>query len=149
MMAETDRLAVGVQGGFSAVAAAFVQESVVAMIPWVLVMFAVVFCDLCFAIRKCLLMGETVRISRAVRRTMGKVVTYFSFVLMVCMIEVAEGSSMHLDRWACLVVCAVEFSSIMSNILQPKGCDVDFVRVFAEVVRKWFGVDAVKRKGKE
>ncbi|MCD8206468.1 MAG: phage holin family protein [Bacteroidales bacterium] len=144
MMSETDKLATGVQGGFSVVAMTFLQESVVAMIPWLFVMFAVIFCDLCFALRRCVLTGESIRISRAVRRTMGKCVTYFSFVLMVTMIEVAEGGSLHIDRWACLLICAVEFSSILSNILQPKGYDVDFVKAFTVVVRKWFGVEVDK-----
>ncbi len=103
-------------------------------------MFAVIVCDLVVALRRCALMNEQVRISRAVRATMGKAVTYFSFVLMVCMMEVACQGGMHLDRWACLVVCAVEFASIISNLLKPKGLNVDYVETLSKVLQRMFGI---------
>lgn len=40
---------------------------------------------------------------------------------MVCMVEVAAGGGHGVDKWACLSVCFVEFCSIVSNILKPKG----------------------------
>lgn len=64
---------------------------------------SVILCDLAFGIRKSLIMGGAVRFSKAVRRTMGKMVTYFAFVCMVCMVEVAAGGGYGVDKWACLI----------------------------------------------
>ena len=44
-----------------------------------------------------MLMGEKVRFSRAIRATMGKMVTYFAFVCMVCMISVASHNEYSID----------------------------------------------------
>lgn len=116
-----DAITQGVSSGFAAVATAFIQESLSHMVPWLIVSCAVILCDLAFGLRKSMLMKEEVRISRAFRRTMGKMVTYFSFVCMVCMINVAAGNDYAIDKWSCLLVCGIEFLSIISNILKPKG----------------------------
>ena len=85
-------------GGFAAIATAFVAESLQNMIPWLIVSCAVILCDLLFGVRKSILMGEKVRFSRAIRATMGKMVTYFAFVCMVCMISVAS----HNESYRCV-----------------------------------------------
>ena len=78
-------------------------------------------------------MQEEVRVSKAIRRTMGKMVTYFSFVCMVCMINVAAGNDYAIDKWSCLLVCFIEFCSIISNILKPKGYNLN-VKVLVSVL---------------
>ena len=117
-----DAITQGVSSGFAAVATAFIQESLSHMVPWLIVSCAVILCDLAFGLRKSMLMKEEVRISRAFRRTMGKMVTYFSFVCMVCMINVAAGNDYAIDKWSCLLVCGIEFLSIISNILNRVCC---------------------------
>lgn len=114
----------------------FLLESLSHMLPWLVVSFAVIVCDLCFGVRKALLMNEEVRVSRAVRRTMGKMLTYFWFVCMACTIEVASGSVFGIDKWACLSVCFFEFCSIVSNILKPKGYKFNLRKLFTLVVSK-------------
>ena len=116
-----DSITQGVSSGFAVVVSSFIQESLSHMIPWLIASCAVIVCDLAFGIRKSLCMGEEIRISKAIRRTMGKMVTYFAFVCMVCMVNVAAGSEYAIDKWACLLVCFIEFCSILSNILKPKG----------------------------
>ena len=93
-----------IPGGFSVIASGFIMESLEHMIPWLIVSFSVVVCDLAFGIRKSLLMKEEVRFSSAIRRTMGKMVTYFAFVCMVVMINIASGSKWNIDVFmpACL-----------------------------------------------
>ena len=86
-----------IPGGFSVIASGFIMESLEHMIPWLIVSFSVVVCDLAFGIRKSLLMKEEVRFSSAIRRTMGKMVTYFAFVCMVVMINIASGSKWNID----------------------------------------------------
>lgn len=128
-----------VTGGFAALATAFVAESLSHMVPWLIASAAVILCDLCFGIRKSMMMGEEVRVSRAVRRTMGKMVTYFSFVCMVCMVSVAAGSDYGIDKWACLLVCGIEFMSIISNILKPKGYSLNVKAIVAAVFGRALG----------
>lgn len=122
-----------IQGGFASIATGFVIESLSHMIPWLIVSMVVIITDLAFGVRKSLLMGEKVRFSRAMRATMGKMVTYFAFVCMVCMINVAAKLEWRLDVYSCLFVCFIEVCSIFGNILKPKGLTVDLlgaIRVF-------------------
>ena len=130
-----------VEGGYTAILAAFLQESVGHMIPWLVVAASVILCDLVVGIRKSWMMGEQVRFSSACRRTMGKMVSYFMFVIMVAAIDVAADGGGSIDQWACLAVCLIEFSSIMSNILKPKGYDFNLVKLLSVVFGKKFEVD--------
>ena len=116
-----------IQGSFAGIASAFITQTLEHMIPWLMVSAAVILCDLAFGVRKSLIMGEEVRFSRAVRNTMGKMVTYFAFVCMVCMICVASGQKYQIDVWACLLVCFIEGCSIIGNILKPKGINFNLL----------------------
>lgn len=126
------------EGGYSVILAGFLQESIGHIIPWIIVAFVVILCDLVVGIRKSLMMGEEVRFSSACRRTLGKCVSYFMFVIMVAAIDVAAHGGGTIDKYACLTVCLIEFSSIMSNILKPKGYDVNFAKLIALVFGKKF-----------
>lgn len=125
-----------IQGSFAGIAAAFITQTLEHMIPWLMVSAAVILCDLAFGVRKSLLMEEEVRFSRAVRNTMGKMVTYFAFVCMVCMICVASGEQYKIDIWACLLVCFIEGCSIIGNILKPKGIDFNLIGAFGAMFKK-------------
>lgn len=129
------------EGGYSIILAAFLQESIGHIIPWLIVSFFVIICDLVVGIRKSLMMGEEVRFSSACRRTIGKIVSYFTFVIMVSVIDVAANGGGTIDKWACLTVCLIEFSSIMSNIMRPKGYDINLIKMLAVVLGKKFSVD--------
>lgn len=128
-------------GIFAPIAGSFVIDSLQLMIPWLIAMFCVIVCDLVTGVRKSLLMGEHVRFSRAWRATMGKMVTYFSFVVMVVMVNRAAGGSMHIDTYACLFVCFIEGCSIFSNILKPKGYNLNLAAAIAIFSKKVFSVD--------
>ena len=130
-----------IPGGFSVIASGFIMESLEHMIPWLIVSFSVVVCDLAFGIRKSLLMKEEVRFSSAIRRTMGKMVTYFAFVCMVVMINIASGSKWNIDVYSCLLVCFIEFCSIISNILAPKGCSFNMLKALGLFGKKMLDVD--------
>lgn len=128
-------------GGFASIASAFVRESLSHMIPWLIVTLAVIVCDLAFGIRKSKMMSEEVRFTRACRRTMGKIVTYFSFVCMVCMINTASGGEYGIDKWSCLFVCFLEFCSIVSNILKPKGYSLNVREIISIIIGKVARID--------
>lgn len=130
-----------VSGGFASVAGAFVQESLGHMIPWLIATAAVILCDLICGIRKSIYMDEDVRFSKAIRRTLGKCVVYFSFVCMICMIDVASGGGKLIDKWACLLVCFIEGCSIISNILKPKGYNFNIIRALGVFGKKVFDVE--------
>ena len=140
-MEEKEIISGTIQGGFASVATAFVIESLQHMIPWLIVSFVVIITDLAFGVRKSLLMGEEVRFSRAVRCTMGKLVTYFAFVCMVCMVNVATGQDWHIDVYSCLLVCFIEGCSIIGNILKPKGIRIDMLGAARVFVKKATNVD--------
>ena len=117
-----------IPGGFAVIASSFIMQSLEHMIPWLIVSFSVIICDLAFGVRKSLLMNEEVRFSGAIRRTMGKMVTYFAFVCMVVMINIASGNKWNIDVYSCLFVCFIEFCSIISNILKPKGYNFNLLK---------------------
>lgn len=130
-----------IQGGFASVATAFVAESLQHMIPWLIVSLIVILTDLAFGVRKSLLIGEKVRFSRAIRATMGKIVTYFAFVCAVCMISVASGENWDIDVYSCLFVCFIEGCSIIGNILKPKGLSIDILGAARVFFKKVANVD--------
>ena len=130
-----------IPGGFSVIASSFIAQSLEHMIPWLIVTFSVVVCDLMFGIRKCLLLGEEFRFSSAVRRTMGKMVTYFAFVCMVVMINIASGNKWNIDVYSCLFVCFREFCSIISNILKPKGYNFNLLKALGLFGKKVLDVE--------
>lgn len=130
-----------IPGGFAVIASSFIIQSLEHMIPWLIVSFSVIICDLAFGVRKSLLMNEEVRFSGAIRRTMGKMVTYFAFVCMVVMINIASGNKWNIDIYSCLFVCFIEFCSIVSNILKPKGYDFNVLKALGIFCKKVFNVD--------
>lgn len=130
-----------IPGGFAVIASSFIMQSLEHMIPWLIVSFSVIICDLAFGVRKSLLMNEEVRFSGAIRRTMGKMVTYFAFVCMVVMINIASGDKWNIDIYSCLFVCFIEFCSIVSNILKPKGYDFNVLKAWGIFCKKVFNVD--------
>lgn len=130
-----------IPGGFAMIASSFIIQSLEHMTPWLIVSFSVIICDLAFGVRKSLLMNEEVRFSGAIRRTMGKMVTYFAFVCMVVMINIASGDKWNIDIYSCLFVCFIEFCSIISNILKPKGYDFNVLKALGIFCKKVFNVD--------
>lgn len=130
-----------IPGGFAVIASSFIIQSLEHMIPWLIVSFSVIICDLAFGVRKSLLMNEEVRFSGAIRRTMGKMVTYFAFVCMVVMINIASGDKWNIDIYSCLFVCFIELCSIISNILKPKGYDFNVLKALGIFCKKVFNVD--------
>lgn len=125
-------------GTFSACTSIFLADTINTMIPWLIAMFAVIACDLIAGVRKSLKLGVHVSPSRAVRETMGKMVTYFAWVVMACMIEAAAEHSMSIAMWACLLVCAIEGISIIGNILKPHGYDMSLKGGIALVLGQIF-----------
>ena len=129
-----------IKGAYSVIFATFLQESIGHMIPWLVVTFCVILCDLVVGVRKSLMLGEEVRFSSACRRSIGKTVSYYTFVVMAAVIDVAANGGGMIDKWACLMVCFIEGCSIISNILKPKGYNINLVKMIAVIFSKKFDV---------
>lgn len=139
------------EGGYSLVFATFLAESIGHIIPWLIVTFCVILCDLVVGLRKSIMMGEEVRFSSACRRTIGKCVSYFMFVVMVAVIDVAAHGGETIDKYACLLVCFIEGCSIINNILKPKGMSLDIKKLIEIIIGKRLDVnltDVVKEDKK-
>ena len=106
---------------FTPVAVAFIEKTIVTMLPWLMVMFAVIITDLVSGIRKSHKLRIHISPTTALRETFGKSIVYFSFVMMVAMIDVAANGGTAIAKWACLGICALEGGSIVSNIAKPYG----------------------------
>ena len=128
--------------GFAATASAFVVESLGLIMPWLMVMAALIVGDLIAGVAKAIKLGEKVRFSRAVRDTLAKSCTYFAWVVMVCWVQVASGGETPYAEWACMIVVFIEAASIISNILKWHGYKLDFGRLVAIVLAKKLDGDA-------
>lgn len=119
----------------TSIAFAFLRDTIQIMIPWLGVMLSVVLCDLAAGLRKSHLLGVHISISLAARETMGKMVVYVGFVMMVAMIDAATAHSFSIAKWGCLLVCALEGGSILSNLIKPHGVDIslkEIVKLFGK-----------------
>ena len=72
---------------------------------------------------------------------MGKLVVYWSFVLMVASIEVATGHKYNIAMWGCLLICAFEGISIVGNILKPWGVDISLASVLRVLLQRGAGLN--------
>lgn len=120
--------------GFAATASAFVVDSIGLIIPWLLVMGVLIFCDLVAGIAKALKLHEKVRFSRAWRDTLAKTCTYFAWVVVACWVQVAAGGDVNYSKGACLLVVGIEGASIVSNILKWHGYSLDFGMIVSYIV---------------
>lgn len=120
---------------------AFVMQSIQAMMPWILTMFAIVACDLVSGISRSYKTGVTVRFSKAVRDTFMKATAYFFSIVAFCMVDTATNEEFGIARLVCLAFCFIEGCSIFSNILKWHGYSVNFNKLVGIVLKKRFDVD--------
>lgn len=128
-----------VSGGFGALASAFVMESLEVLIPWIIAMAAVVFADLISGTMKCLKLKIKIRISKFLRDSTSKFLTYFSAVVASCMIQVASGND-NIAYYSIIFCIGIELISIGGNILKMKGYNLDFNKVVSLIISKRFDV---------
>lgn len=132
---------IAINGGFAAVFSGIFVQALEPLVNWLLVMTFIIIADLVSSIRKhYLLQDEPIRFSKGVRDTMGKFVTYYSFVVAFVMLEIASGHVYHIDKWACMTVCAIESFSIVNNLLKPHGLQLS-LRGLMRVLGKKVDVD--------
>lgn len=133
------KMMMGVCGASSIITTAYIGDGINTMLPWLIALTAVVLCDLAAGCRKSIKLGVHVSISTAARETMGKLVVYWSFVLMVASIEVATGHKYNIAMWGCLLICTFEGLSVVGNILKPWGIDLSLANVIDVALQKGLG----------
>jgi hypothetical protein len=126
----------------------FFNSTVQISFPWLIVMAAVIILDLIVGLKKAVYVGEEVRLSRAVRRTLTKTIGYFWLVFTFGFIDTATKFDLSFTTWGCLIVCAIELSSTASNFLKMKGYKFNKEKGFDFLVRKTmkkFGFDSLEK----
>lgn len=110
--ASTGSVVVGT--GVSAALILFFEQSLERMMPYLCVAAAVILIDLVFGIRAARKRGDRIRISRAIRRTIGKAVEYFCWAVLASSLAVATGYTI-IETVLMLLVIGVELVSILQN----------------------------------
>lgn len=100
--------------GISATLLLFFQQSFERMLPYLVIAAVVILIDLVFGIRAARRKGDRIRISRAIRRTIGKAVEYFCWAVLASSLAVATGYTV-IETGLMLVVIGVELISIAQN----------------------------------
>lgn len=132
--------------GFGALLGAFFIESVRHMVIWLIVMFAVVACDLVAKIAYLAKTGGRIRWSRGARETICKMCTYFAAVMTASIICVSLGKEDTIERWVVIFICGIEGLSIVGNLLKMKGYRFDASAALRAVLGKLFKMDREETK---
>ena len=121
-------------GGASAAALAFFADSITHMIPWLIAAVPLIALDLRFGIKAARCRGERIRFSTAFRRTFGKAVEYFCWIVLASTLSLAF---QHVwIEWAVLgIVIINEFASIIGNYLETKGITFSLVHFYRWLFR--------------
>lgn len=126
---------------FGIATTAFVLQGLEAIITWLVVMFAVIACEMITSVRCKFLLGEKIKIGRIFNLTISKIVTYFSFVVMGVFLNLATKGEYNIDKWLILFLCVVEILLIVGNLLKPLGFSVDLGGAIGVFLKKVFGID--------
>lgn len=123
------------QGGMSATAIAFLQTTVLRMIPYALPSLFFIILDLVYGIKSAKSKKEKVRFSTAVRRTTTKAFQYVCWLVLSTTLALAFKADW-LEWFILGLVYINEFASIVGNFLETKGMELSFVDFYRWVFRK-------------
>ena len=140
--------------GLSATLLLFFENSLERMIPYFFICAIVIVLDLWFGVQAAKIRKEEVRVSRALRRTLGKCFEYFAWAVLASSLAVATGIEM-IQTGLMLLVIGIECISIFQNwltIKKGKKVTVDVPAIIEAAVSDKIGVDVrgvVKVDGEE
>lgn len=92
--------------------------------PWLLLGAVALLVDLRFGIKAAKARGETVRTSRAIRRTLNKAIDYLGIVTLAEMLSRTFGVSLGVpivSMGMLFIIYGIELSSILNNYFEYKG----------------------------
>lgn len=117
------------QGSVSVLALAFLHDAITLMTPFLIVAILLIIVDLVFGIAAARKRNEVVRFSRALRRTVNKIVEYVCWIILSASLAVAFNYQPL--NWILLaVVIGNEMISVASNWLFVHGKKVSGLREF-------------------
>jgi phosphate starvation-inducible membrane PsiE len=108
------------------------------LLPFLLLAMALIAIDSRFGIQASKKRGETIRISRAIRRAINKMVDYICWITLAGMIGQTFGTAFHIPLLSVIVLCIVygiELTSIFNNYFFYKGLKLKFngLKFFSKV----------------
>lgn len=117
------------QGSVSVLAVAFLHDTITLMVPFICIAIILIIVDLIFGIAASQRRGESVRVSRAIRRTVNKIVEYACWVILAASLAVAFNFKSL--NWIILsIVIGNEMISIFSNWMFVHGKKVSGLQDF-------------------
>lgn len=99
------------------------------LIVWLVVAFVLILADLRFGVKASKKRGEKIRGSRAIRRTVNKMVDYICWISIAWVLGGSFGRVFEMPLLVTivmLIVCSVEISSIFDNYFEYKGLNKRF-----------------------
>ena len=125
------------QGSVAATFVAFLQASVLRMIPYAIPTIALIALDLVYGIKAAKDRGERVRLSTALRKTTTKFFSYVCWIILASTMALAF--NVQWIEWVVLgTVYANELASVVGNYLETKGLEMSWGGVVNALV-KLFG----------
>ncbi len=128
-------------GGFTAAVLAPFVEGWQQMLWFLILAVILIIGDLRFGIAASKKRGENIRPSRAVRRSLNKLVDYICWLSIATVVGVNFGSVFGLPLLSVIimaVVCIIEMSSIIDNYLEYKGIKkkVNVIKLIARIFKR-------------
>lgn len=99
------------------------------LLPFLILAIALIAIDSRFGIMASRKRGEVIRVSRAVRRAINKLVDYICWITLAGMIGQTFGAAFHIPLLSIIVLCivyAIELTSIFNNYFFYKGINKKF-----------------------
>lgn len=99
------------------------------LITWLIVAFVLILADLWFGIEAAAKRCENIRGSRAVRRTINKMVDYICWISIAWVLGSSFGKLFDIPLLVAiimLIICSIEVSSIFDNYFEYKGLNKRF-----------------------
>ena len=128
-------------GGFTAAVLSPFVEGWTQMLWFLILAVILILGDLRFGIASARKRGEKIRPSRAVRRSLNKLVDYICWLSIATVVGINFGSVFGLPLLSVIimaVVCIIEMSSIIDNYLEYKGIKkkVNLIKLIAHIFKK-------------
>lgn len=120
-------------------AVAYIHDVITDMIPFLIAAFILIVIDLYFGIKASLYRKESVRLSRAIRRTVGKTVDYTCWCILSSTLSISF--SLPAIEWVVLgLVLGNELISCITNFFLSRGKVIKGLNIF-KIVEQKAGLD--------
>lgn len=121
---------------------------------WLILAVVLLIADLRYGLKAAKQRGETIRRSRAIRRSINKLVDYFCWLSIAWCLGHTFGSSFNVPILAVVVLAViygVEIASIIDNYFEYKGINkqVNIGKLFNKIFRKYNLEDIMEDKNKK